>query len=184
MVWPLTYLYFNNVSFLLFLCISLAAKDLDFLTLVKSMIPMLWVLWHLLVWPLGHDQIWFMSLFDRPWIIILTSTFLVMSEPVIGLRIVLISFYRCPHQGKDWDLTIYLKNFIWRRWWKSDNTLASHLWGWGSSGKAGRCLPLVGSLQYRTLTICMYNAMHVHTYSWSPWKYNYWFKENQLSVLK
>ena len=40
--------------------------------------------------------------------------------------------------------------------------LASHLWGWGSipgtasSGKAGSCLPLVGSLQYRTLTNCMY----------------------------
>ena len=42
------------------------------------------------------------------------------------------------------------------------NTLASHLWGRGwnpgtaSSGKAGSCLPLVGSLQYRTLTNCMY----------------------------
>ena len=42
------------------------------------------------------------------------------------------------------------------------NTLASHLGGRGlvpgmaSSGKAGSCLPLVGSLQYRTLTNCMY----------------------------
>ena len=41
-------------------------------------------------------------------------------------------------------------------------TLASHLWGRGSipsmasSGKAGSCLPLVSSLQYRTLTNCMY----------------------------
>ena len=40
-------------------------------------------------------------------------------------------------------------------------TLASHLWGRGSipvmalSGKAGSCLPLVGSLQYRSLTNCM-----------------------------
>ena len=46
--------------------------------------------------------------------------------------------------------------------WQSGNTLASHLWGRGSipsmasSGKAGSCLPLVGSLQYRTLTNCMY----------------------------
>ena len=28
--------------------------------------------------------------------------------------------------------------------------------GTASSGKAGSCLPLVGSLQYRTLTNCMY----------------------------
>ena len=47
-------------------------------------------------------------------------------------------------------------------WWQSGNTLASHLWGWGSipvtasSGKAGSCLPLVSSLQYRTLTNYMY----------------------------
>ena len=46
--------------------------------------------------------------------------------------------------------------------WQSGNTLASHLWGRGlfpstaSSGKAGSCLPLVGSLQYRTLMNCMY----------------------------
>ena len=46
--------------------------------------------------------------------------------------------------------------------WQSGNTLASHLWGRGSipstasSGKADSCLPLVGSLQYRTLTNCMY----------------------------
>ena len=46
--------------------------------------------------------------------------------------------------------------------WQSGNTLASHLWGRGSilgtatSGKAASCLPLVGSLQYRTLTNCMY----------------------------
>ena len=46
--------------------------------------------------------------------------------------------------------------------WQSGNSLTSHLWGRGSipstasSGKAGSCLPLVGSLQYRTLTNCMY----------------------------
>ena len=46
--------------------------------------------------------------------------------------------------------------------WQSGNTLASHLLGQGSvpgtasSGKAGSCLPLVGSLQYRTLMSCMY----------------------------
>ena len=47
--------------------------------------------------------------------------------------------------------------------WQSVNTLTSHLWGRGSvpgtasSGKAGSCLPLVGSLQYRNLdtpTVC------------------------------
>ena len=43
--------------------------------------------------------------------------------------------------------------------WQSGNTLASPLRGRGSvsgmvsSGKTGSCLPLVGSLQYRTLTI-------------------------------
>ena len=41
------------------------------------------------------------------------------------------------------------------------NTLASHLWGrWLKSltlcGKVGSCLPMVGSLQYKTLTNCMY----------------------------
>ena len=43
--------------------------------------------------------------------------------------------------------------------WQSGNTLASHLCGWGSipvMGKAGSCLPLVGSLQYRTLANYMY----------------------------
>ena len=46
--------------------------------------------------------------------------------------------------------------------WQSGNTLASHLCGRGSipvmavSGKAGSCLPLVGSLQYRTLVNYMY----------------------------
>ena len=46
--------------------------------------------------------------------------------------------------------------------WQSGNTLASHLCGWGSipvmavCGKAGSCLPLVGSLQYRTLGNSMY----------------------------
>ena len=46
--------------------------------------------------------------------------------------------------------------------WQSGNTLTSHLCGRGSipvmalSGKAGSCLPLVGSLQYRTLANCMY----------------------------
>ena len=46
---------------------------------------------------------------------------------------------------------------------QSGNTLASHLWGRGSvhdstsSGKTGSCLPLVSSLQNRTLTpTCMY----------------------------
>ena len=51
---------------------------------------------------------------------------------------------------------------FWGPWWQSGNTLTSHLWGWGSvlsmvsSGKAGSCLLLVRSLQYRTLTNCMY----------------------------
>ena len=46
--------------------------------------------------------------------------------------------------------------------WQSGNTLASHLCSQGSipvmavSGKAGSCLPLVGSLQYRTLANYMY----------------------------
>ena len=46
--------------------------------------------------------------------------------------------------------------------WQSGNTLASHLCGRGSipvmavSGKAGSCLPLVGSLQYRTLANYIY----------------------------
>ena len=46
--------------------------------------------------------------------------------------------------------------------WQSRNTLTSHLCGRGSipfmavSGKAGSCLPLVGSLQYRTLANYMY----------------------------
>ena len=46
--------------------------------------------------------------------------------------------------------------------WQSGNTLASHLCDRGSipvmaiSGKAGSCLPLVGSLQYRTLANYMY----------------------------
>ena len=46
--------------------------------------------------------------------------------------------------------------------WQSGNTLASHLCVRGSipvmavSGKAGSCLPLVGSLQYRTLANYMY----------------------------
>ena len=43
--------------------------------------------------------------------------------------------------------------------WQSDNALASPLRGRGSvsgmasSGKTGSCLPLAGSLQYRSLTI-------------------------------
>ena len=51
---------------------------------------------------------------------------------------------------------------VWGPWWQSGNTLASHLCGRGSipvmavSGKAGSCLPLVGSLQYRTLANYMY----------------------------
>ena len=50
----------------------------------------------------------------------------------------------------------------WGPRWQSGNTLASHLCGRGSipamavSGKAGSCLPLVGSLQYRTLANYMY----------------------------
>ena len=46
--------------------------------------------------------------------------------------------------------------------WQSGNTLSSHLCGRGSipvmaiSGKAGSCLPLVGSLQYTTLANSMY----------------------------
>ena len=48
--------------------------------------------------------------------------------------------------------------------WQSGNTLASHLCGRGSipvmaiSGKAGSCLPLVGSLQYRTLANYMVSS--------------------------
>ena len=51
---------------------------------------------------------------------------------------------------------------LWGPWWQSGNTLASHLCGRGSipvmavSGKAGSCLPLVGSLQYRTLANYIY----------------------------
>ena len=51
---------------------------------------------------------------------------------------------------------------FWGARWQSGNTLISHLWGrssvpgTASSGKAGSCLPLVSSLQYRTLTNCMY----------------------------
>ena len=50
----------------------------------------------------------------------------------------------------------------WGPRWQSGNTLASHLCGRGSipvmavSGKAGSCLPLVGSLQYTTLANSMY----------------------------
>ena len=45
--------------------------------------------------------------------------------------------------------------------WRSGNTLISQLWGlWFSPrilcGKVGSCLPMVGSLQYRILTGCMY----------------------------
>ena len=46
--------------------------------------------------------------------------------------------------------------------WQSGNTLASHLCSQGSipvmavSGKAGSCLPLVGSLHHRTLANYMY----------------------------
>ena len=45
--------------------------------------------------------------------------------------------------------------------WHSGNSLASHLWGWRFKpwtlgGKLGSCLPMVASLQYRTLTNCMY----------------------------
>ena len=43
--------------------------------------------------------------------------------------------------------------------WQKGNTLSSHLrgsvHGSTSSGKAGSCLPLVSSLQYRTLTNCL-----------------------------
>ena len=45
--------------------------------------------------------------------------------------------------------------------WCSGNMLASYLWGWQFEpetlcGKIGSCLLLVDSLQYRTLTNCMY----------------------------
>ena len=59
------------------------------------------------------------------------------------------------------DITTVQAFFLGQRW-QSGNTLASHLWdqdtvpGPTSNGKAGSCLPLVGSLQYRTLTNCMY----------------------------
>ena len=60
-----------------------------------------------------------------------------------------------------WHFLIFYKIIKGPRW-QSGNTLASHLWGRGSipvmawSGKAGSCLPLVGSLQYRTLANSMY----------------------------
>ena len=64
-----------------------------------------------------------------------------------------------------WSIWLYFSCFhvnLQGPWWQSGNTLASHLWGQGSvpgmasSGKTGSCLPLAGSLQYRTLTNCMY----------------------------
>ena len=57
-------------------------------------------------------------------------------------------------------ITTQMQN--WGPRWQSGNTLASHLCGRGSipvmavSGKAGSWLPLVGSLQYRTLANYMY----------------------------
>ena len=56
-----------------------------------------------------------------------------------------------------WNLSVVLNELTQGPRWQSGNTLASHLWGRGSipvmalSGKAGSCLPLVGSLQYTTL---------------------------------
>ena len=67
-----------------------------------------------------------------------------------------------PHRKGSLWLNNKLTGHWGPRWW-SGNTLASHLWGWGSvpvltsSGKAGTCscLPLVGSLQYRPWpTVC------------------------------
>ena len=62
------------------------------------------------------------------------------------------------------DNKIYSFTFktVWGPRWQSGNTLASHLCSRGSipvmavSGKAGSCLPLVGSLQYRTVANYMY----------------------------
>ena len=57
---------------------------------------------------------------------------------------------------------IRFQSVLWGPRWQSGNTLASHLCSRGSipvmavSGKAGSCLPLVGSLQYRTLANYMY----------------------------
>ena len=62
---------------------------------------------------------------------------------------------------QSWLSKLLLSNLQGPRW-QSGNTLASHLCGRGSipvmavSGKAGSCLPLVGSLQYRTLANYMY----------------------------
>ena len=45
--------------------------------------------------------------------------------------------------------------------WQCGNTLTSHLWDrrfkpWTLCGRVGSCLPMVGSLQYRTLTHQLY----------------------------
>ena len=75
--------------------------------------------------------------------------------------------WQSSHSFRNW---LPARSCVWYvswRWnegprWQSGNTLAYHLWGRGSipamasSGKAASCLPLVGSLQYRTLTNCMY----------------------------
>ena len=69
----------------------------------------------------------------------------------------------CHWKAHNTFTNVYLKDLTWSdKRWQSGNTLASHLCGRGSipimavSGKAGSCLPLVGSLQYRTLANYMY----------------------------
>ena len=58
-------------------------------------------------------------------------------------------------------IVIRLKCKLQGPWWCSGNTLTSHLWGlrfkpWTLCGKVSGCLPMVGNLQYRTLTNCRY----------------------------
>ena len=67
-----------------------------------------------------------------------------------------------PECGGPYRLGDRCQGAQWGPRWQSGNTLASHLCGRGSipvmavSGKAGSYLPLVGSLQYRTLANYMY----------------------------
>ena len=104
---------------------------------------------------------------DRPILVIMLS---VLHRPIVVLHrpfIVSIVFYKQTDilrftQVKSCNHMLCFTYTNWGPWWQSGNTLASHLWGRGSipimasSGKAGSCLPLVGSLQYRSLMNCMY----------------------------
>ena len=77
-------------------------------------------------------------------------------------KIYFLDFYIDAKYGI-YDFDKFYSHYVWEGpRWQSGNTLASHLCGRGSipvmavSGKAGSCLPLVGSLQYRTLANYMY----------------------------